>query len=170
MKSRAGARALAPTADSGVSWKFPYPTPLTSLLSKLHAMCSEHLLCAYDQPSFPLLVQQKLSFPWGNPTSSISGIPGGAVRCGAPPTSPTPKGRQRTPGTSIKISCGEREPGVELLLTTEGGRLEIIQSQPTHGVLPPRLPELPGPLAPQAWLLNTSLSALYISDNLFLLT
>lgn len=104
MKSRAEARALAPMADSGVSWKFPYPTPLTSLLSKLNAMCSEHLLCAYDQHSFPFLIQQKLSFPLANPTSPIPGIPGGAVSCGAPlPLQPqrVSKGPQRRPLKSL---------------------------------------------------------------------
>lgn len=34
MESRAGERALAPMADSGVSCNFPYPTPLISLLCK----------------------------------------------------------------------------------------------------------------------------------------
>lgn len=34
-QSRAGARVLAPVADSGESWKFSYPTPLISLLSQL---------------------------------------------------------------------------------------------------------------------------------------
>lgn len=60
-------KSLGPQGRFCSVLEIPRPTPMVSLLSKLYAMCSEHLLYAYDQCSFLFLSNRNSIFHWGTP-------------------------------------------------------------------------------------------------------